>query len=143
VREQSRDKHKLVKVDHIAPILEAKLVNQQKSKDADNTFKKIAEEWLLIKQRTRAPSTHLKIKQTFNANVYGVIGKYLISEIDNMQMRKCLQIMQKRGALELMDKLRGWIRNVFDFALSDKLISETPLPLKDERLIKQVSEKYP
>lgn len=142
-REQSRVKRKLVKHEHIDPVLEAKLVKQQKSKDADNTFQKIAEDWLIIKQRTLAPSTHLKIKQTFNANVYGVIGKFPISEIDNMHVRKCLLIMQKRGALELMDKLRGWIRNVFDFALSDKLISENPIPLKDERLIKHVSEKYP
>ena len=142
-REQSREKRKQVKVEHIDPILEARLVKQNKSKDADNTFKKIAEEWLTVKQLTLAPSTHLKIKQTFNANVYGVIGKYPISEIDNMHVRKCLQIMQKRGALELMDKLRGWIRNVFDFALSDKLISENPIPLKDERLLKHVSEKYP
>jgi integrase len=142
-RDQSRDKRKQVKVDHIDPILEAKLVKQQKAKDADNTFQKIADEWLAVKQRTLAPSTHLKIKQTFNANVYGVFGKYPISEIDNMHVRKCLQIMQKRGALELMDKLRGWIRNVFDFALSDKLISENPIPLKDERLLKHVSEKYP
>ncbi len=142
-REQSRYKRKQVKINHVDPILEAKLVKQQKSKDADNTFQKIAEEWLAVKQRTLAPSTHLKIKQTFNANVFGVFGKYPISEVDNMNVRKCLLIMQKRGALELMDNLRGWIRNVFDFALSDKLISENPIPLKDERLIKHVSEKYP
>jgi len=142
-RELAREKRKLVKIDHIDPILEARLDKQNAAKDADNTFKKIAEDWLAVKKRTLAPSTHLKIKQTFNANVYGVFGKYPISEIDNMHVRKCLLIMQKRGALELMDKLRGWIRNVFDFALSDKLISENPIPLKDERLLKHVSEKYP
>ncbi len=142
-RDQSREKRKLVKVEHKDPVAESRLLKQQKAKDADNTFQKIAEEWLAVKKLTLAPSTHLKIKQTFNANVYGVFGKYPISEIDNMHVRKCLQIMQKRGALELMDKLRGWIRNVFDFALSDKLISENPIPLKDERLIKHVSEKYP
>ena len=42
-----------------------------------------------------------------------------------------------------MEKTRGWIKAVFDFALSDKLISENPIPLKDERLIKHVGEKYP
>lgn len=142
-RELARQKMKQVKIDHVDPILEARLVKQQAAKDADNTFQKIAEEWLAVKKRTLAPTTHLKIQQTFNANVYGVFGKYPISEIDNMHVRKCLLIMQKRGALELMDKLRGWIRNVFDFALSDKLISENPIPLKDERLLKHVSEKYP
>ena len=142
-REQSRDKRKLVKVDRTDPILEARLDKQNAAKNANNTFQKIAEDWLAIKKRTLAPSTHLKIKQTFNANVYGVFGKYPISEIDNMHVRQCLLIMQKRGALQLMDKCRGWIRNVFDFALSDKLISENPIPIKDERLLKHVSEKYP
>ena len=142
-RDQSREKRKQVKIDLIDPILERKLAKQKKAKDADNTFQKIAEEWLVIKQRTLAPSTLHKIKQTFNANVYGVIGMYPISEIDNQHVRKCLLIMQKRGALEFMEKTRGWIKGVFDFALSDKLISENPIPLKDERLIKHVSEKYP
>ncbi len=142
-RELAREKRKLVKIDHIDPVLEAKLAKRQKSDDAENTFQKIAEEWLVIKQRTLAPSTHLKIKQTFNANVYSVIGKYPIKGIDNLMVRKCLQIMEKRGALEFMEKTRGWIKSVFDFALSDKLISENPIPLKDERLIKHVSEKFP
>lgn len=142
-REQSREKRKRAKVDHKDPVLEAKLVKQQKAKDADNTFQKVAEDWLTIKERTLAPSTHLKIKQTFNANVYGVIGKHPISEIDNQLVRKCLLIMQKRGALEFMEKTRGWIKSVFDFALSDKLISENPIPLKDERLIKHVGGKFP
>jgi len=142
-REQAREKRKQVKVDHIDPTLEGKLAKQRKAKDANNTFQKIAEEWLAIKQHTLAPSTYLKIKQTFNANVYGVIGKYPIKEIDNITVRKCLLIMQKRGALEFMEKTRGWIKSVFDFALSDKLISENPIPLKDERLIKHVGEKFP
>lgn len=142
-RDIAREKRKQVKVEHIDPILEAKLVKQQKAKDADNTFQKIAEDWLAIKQRTLAPSTYLKIKQTFNANVYGVIGKYPMKDIDNQLVRKCLLIMQKRGALEFMEKTRGWIKQVFDFALSDKLISENPIPLKDERLIKHIGEKFP
>ena len=142
-RNISREKRKLVKIEQIDPVLERKLSKQQKAKDADNTFQKIAEEWLVIKQRTLAPSTLLKIKQTFNANVYGVIGMYPIGEIDNQHVRKCLLIMQKRGALEFMEKTRGWIKGVFDFALSDRLISENPIPIKDERLIKHVSEKYP
>jgi len=72
-----------------------------------------------------------------------VIGKHPISEIDNQLVRKCLLIIQKRGALEFMEKTRGWIKSVFDFALSDRLISENPIPLKDERLIKHVGGNFP
>ncbi len=132
-----------VKVDKVDPILDRKIAKQLRRSDAENTFQAIAEEWLEIKQRNLAPSTHLKIKQTFNANVYGVLGKLPIKAIDNQVVRKCLLIMQKRGATELMEKSRGWIKQVFDFALSDNLISENPIPAKDERLIKHVSEKFP
>lgn len=142
-RDLARENLKIVKVEHRDPVLEAKLEKSGKAKDAENTFQKIAEEWLTIKERTLAKTTHLKIKQTFNVNVYGVIGKYPIKDIDNLMVRKCLLLMQKRGALEFMEKTRGWIRAVFDFALSDKLISENPIPVKDERLMKHVGEKFP
>ena len=42
-----------------------------------------------------------------------------------------------------MEKTRSWIKSVFDFALSDKLISENPTLLKDERLIKHVGGNFP
>lgn len=142
-REQARQKLKKIKVEQVDPVLQAKLDKHQKAKDAETTFQKVAEDWLAIKERTLAPTTHLKIKQTFNANVYSVIGRHPISEIDNQLVRKCLLIMQKRGALEFMEKTRGWIKSVFDFALSDRLISENPIPLKDERLIKHVGGSYP
>lgn len=132
-----------VKIDKVDPILERKLSKQQRLKDSENTFQFIAEEWLEVRQRTLAPSTHLKIKQTFNANVYNVIGKFPMKEIDNQMVRKCLKIMEKRGATELMEKARGWIKQVFDFALSDNLITENPIPAKDERLVKHVNQRFP
>jgi integrase len=142
-RTLAREKRKLVKVEQIDPVLQRKIEKSQKRKDSENTFQVIAEEWLDIKSRKLAASTLLKIKQTFNANVYAVIGKYPIKEIDNLMVRNCLLIMQKRGALEIMEKTRGWIKAVFDFALSDNLIAENPIPLKDERLLKHIGEKFP
>ena len=55
----------MIKVDHTDPILDAKLTKYKKAKEADATFKKIAEDWLSIKADDLAPSTLLKIKQTF------------------------------------------------------------------------------
>lgn len=142
-REQAREKRALVKVDHIDPVVQSRLAKQLKRTNSENTFKVIAEEWLEIKQRDLAPSTLLKIKQTFNANVYGFLGAYPMVEIDNQLVRKCLLVMQKRGATELMEKARGWIKQVFDFALSDNLVSENPIPAKDERLVKHVNQRFP
>lgn len=142
-RGKARELRNQVKQDHIDPILEKKLDKERKAKEAGITFRKVAEDWIEFKARTLAKSTPLKISQTFSANVYGFIGNLPITSIDNLQVRKLLMIMQKRGALEIMDKTRGWIRAVFDFALADKLIEGNPIPAKDERLDKPVVVSYP
>lgn len=142
-RQKSLENRKLVKEHNVDPVLERKLTKHKSRADSENTFEVIAEEWLEVRQRTLAPSTHLKIKQTFNANVYGMLGRLPINKIDNQVVRKCLKVMERRGATELMEKTRGWIKQVFDFALSDNLISENPIPAKDERLVKHVNQRFP
>ncbi len=133
---------KLIEAD-LDPTIEKKIVKAKAKASAEATFKSVALSWLEIKQKTLAKSTHLKIKQTFNANVYARIGAYPIGKIDNIMVRDCLLIMQKRGSLEYMDKTRGWIKQVFDFALADLLITENPIPVTDLRLSKHVGKKYP
>ena len=141
-RELALEKRRMI-AESLDPILEAKLKKASEAKNADATFRSVAEAWLDIKKDTLAKSTHLKIQQTFNANVYSKLGSYPIAKIDNQMVRECLLVMQKRGAVEFMEKTRGWIKQVFDFALSDKMISENPIPVTDLRLKKHVSEKFP
>lgn len=133
---------KLVEAD-VDPTLEKKIAKAKAKESAEATFKSVAMTWLEIKQKTLAKSTHLKIQQSFNANVYARIGNYPIGKIDNIMVRDLLIVMQKRGALELMEKTRGWIKQVFDFALADLLISDNPIPVTDLRLTKHVGEKFP
>lgn len=142
-RDQAREKSRLVKTDHVDPVLLKKKVKENKAIDADNTFRRVAEDWLAIKNRKLTTSSHKKIQQTFNANVYGMLGKYPIKDIDNIMVRNCLLIMQKRGALELMEQTRSWIKAVFDFAYGDKIIPENPIPATDLRLENAVSKGYP
>jgi integrase len=125
------------------PTIEKKIALARARESAEATFKSVAMTWLEIKQKTLAKSTHLKIQQSFNANVYPRIGNYPIGKIDNIMVREVLLVMQKRGALEFMEKTRGWIKQVFDFALADRLINENPIPLTDLRLDKHKGEKFP
>jgi integrase len=141
-RKIATEKKRLVKVEKVDPILSEKLNKQQKAKEADTTFKKVAEDWIALKADGMAQTTVLKIKQSFNANVYKILGNYPIRSISNEQIRNCLLIMQKRGALELMEKTRGWIKRIFEFAKSDGLIDENPMPTKDERLKKHKGKKF-
>lgn len=133
---------KLVEAD-LDPTIEKKIAKAKAKESAEATFKSVAMTWLEVKQKTLARSTHLKIQQTFNANVYSKLGSYPLGKINNLMVRGVLLVMQKRGALELMEKTRGWIKQVFDFALADRLINENPIPLADLRLNKHVGERFP
>lgn len=141
-RIKSLEAIKIIEAD-LDPTIEKKIAKAKAKESADATFKSVALSWLEIKQKTLAKSTHLKIQQTFNANVYSKLGNYPLGKIDNLMVRDVLLLMQKRGALEYMEKTRGWIKQVFDFALADRLIHENPIPLTDLRLSKHVGEKYP
>jgi integrase len=125
------------------PVQNRRLQSARKSASAANTFRSVAEQWLDIKHRALAPSTHRKIKETFNANVYPRFGNLPIVDVTALVVRDAMQVMERRGALELMQKCRTWIRSVFDFALSEEMIEHNPIPQKDLVLKKHKEKRHP
>ncbi len=129
--------------DGIDPVQDKRKQNAAKATDAAATFESVTATWLAIKQRTLAPSSYRKITQTFRANVYPRLGKIPVKEIDALLVRETMQVMEKRGALELMEKCRAWIREIFDFALGEGMILHNPIPAKDVVLKKHVGASHP
>lgn len=127
----------------IDPVQTKRVEAKKKAVSAATTFKSVSEQWLAIKQRTLAPSTYRKIEQTFNANIYPRFGIYPLKDINALTVRDAMQAMEKRGALELMEKCRAWIREVFDFALGEGMIEHNPIPQKDLVLKKHRGESHP
>lgn len=141
-RTKATTARKLV-ADGIDPVQNKRVEAAKKAADAAATFQSVAELWLGIKQRTLAPSTHRKIQQTFSANIYPRFGAYPIKEVGALTVRDAMQAMEQRGALELMEKCRAWVRDVFDFALGEGMIEHNPIPQKDLVLKKHRSESHP
>ena len=142
----ARGKHSQAKkmiADGIDPSLNKKRIKAQKASDAVLTFEKVAKDWLSIKSKILAPTTFEKIAKSFEANVYDRIGKLAIKDIIYRDVRDCLLVMQKRGSLEYMHKTRGWIKNVFDFAVNDELIDRSPITANDDRLQKHEGDNFP
>ena len=139
LRDQARKTH----AQGIDPSLIKKHAKLKSINSADLTFQKVAEDWFEIKARTLAPSTHKKILQTFNANVFPRLGKLPIDQIIYEQIRQVIQIMQKRGAIEYSMKTREWIANIFEFAVMDGLIENSPIKGVDARLEKPVNQRFP
>lgn len=138
-REEARKLH----ANGIDPSLLLKHAKLKRIHSSDTTFQKVAEDWFEIKARTLAPSTHKKILQTFSANVFPRLGNLPIGEIIYEQIRQVIQIMQKRGAIEYSMKTREWISNIFEFAVMDGLIENSPIKGVDARLEKPVNQRFP
>ncbi len=129
--------------DGIDPIQNKRIEAAKKAASASSTFRSVAEQWLAIKQRTLAPSSYKKIVQTFNANIYPRFGSFPIKEVNAQTVRTAMQVMESRGALELMEKCRAWVRDVFEFALGEGLLQHNPIPQKDLVLKKHRSTSHP
>lgn len=127
----------------IDPVQNKRIENAKKAASAATTFQSVAEQWLAIKQPDLAPTSHRKIIQTFNVNVYPRFGSLPISDIRALTVRDAMQAMEQRGALQLMEKCRSWIRNVFAFALAEEMIKHNPIPEKDLLLKKHRGESHP
>ncbi|MGA7178131.1 MAG: integrase arm-type DNA-binding domain-containing protein [Thiobacillaceae bacterium] len=141
-REASRTARKLI-AKGVDPVREKQRQAIAKAADAATTFEAVAANWLSIKQRTLAPSSYRKIIQTLRANVFPKLGSVPLKDVDALQVRNAMQTMERRGALELMEKSRAWIREVFDFALSEGLIQHNPIPPKDLVLQKHKGNSHP
>lgn len=138
-----RDEARKLHANGADPSLIIKHAKLKSINSADLTFQKVAEDWFEIKARTLAPSTHKKILQTFNANVFPRLGKLPIDQIIYEQVRQVIQIMQKRGAIEYSMKTREWVASIFEFAVMDGLIENSPIKGVDARLEKPVNQRFP
>lgn len=141
-RAASKAARKLV-ANGIDPVQDKRRRTAAKAADATATFQSVVATWLEIKQRTLAPSSYRKITETFRANVYPRLGQIPIKDIDALLVRETMQVMEKRGALELMEKCRAWIREVLDFSLGEGMIEHNPIPQKDLMLQKHKGESHP
>lgn len=138
-----RDENRKLIAKGIDPSLLKAQEKIKRATHADTTFFAVSEDWLVIRAKELAPSTHKKILQTFNANVYPHLGKLPIGEIIYEQIRRVIQLMQKRGAIEYSMKTREWIANIFEFAVMDGLITHSPIKGADARLEKPKNQRFP
>ena len=143
----AREKHAQARsllADSIDPSMDKQRTKSQKKDDAEQTFESVAQDWLTVKsKKDLAQATVEKISKSFKANVYGRIGKLPIKDIIYKDVRACLLVMQKRNSLEYMHKTRGWIKNVFDFAVNDGILDRSPITAKDARLDKHEGGSFP
>ena len=105
-----------------------------RKKDKGNTFKDIAKQWfdtnLAITNNKGLPKwseKHAKrIWKSLEDNIFNHIGHYPINSIDSVKLTEVLKVIEARGSLEHLKKIRVRCSNIFVYARVKGLITINP-----------------
>lgn len=89
-------------------------VRQKPNTHTDDTFKAAAERWYEHKAKAgRAPSTLEKMRTYLDKDILPELGKKRVSEITRADCTRVQERIEKRKALNVSKKARGWLREIF------------------------------
>jgi len=90
---------------------------QEKHSKIANSFRNIAEEWL-IKQRGSWTKEHAaRVMRTLERDVYPIIGDMPIQDIQTLDCLSVIRIVEERGALDVASRVKQRIASVFRYAI--------------------------
>jgi integrase len=98
-------------------IVKAEGVAQAKLK-AESTVKAVFEEWAKKKDEKCTPLYCKRLRAGFSNDILRQIGHLPIASIKAPQLLKLLRQIEKRGALEFTQRMRGWLKELFAFAIA-------------------------
>lgn len=115
----------------IDPGLEKKKAKLKQSLDSENTFKKIACEWIKMKAKKWAPRHTERVTRSLELDVFPRIGNISVNEIDTVLLRTAIDPILNRGALDIATRVRQRCEQVFEYAQAIGACSHNPAsPLK-------------
>ncbi|GAC1679350.1 MAG: tyrosine-type recombinase/integrase [Steroidobacteraceae bacterium] len=84
----------------------------------EHTFGAIAAQWFAKKSGEWSPATHDKARFYFDRDLLPALGSRPIADIRRPELVEVLHKIEARDALDVAKKCRGWIGNVFRYALA-------------------------
>ena len=115
---QRRDKARELLADGIDPSAAKRQDKQAKADAAAHTFEAVAREWLEKSAGDRMASTHGKITTWLEKDVFPFIGKMPISTIGPRDVLGALRVMESRGALDSVQRVKQVCGQVFRYAVA-------------------------
>jgi integrase len=115
-RERALDVRRLIR-EGSDPVVERRRQRLSTNASAE-TFKAIADEWIASRADSWSPSYVETVRSALAANLYPQIGGLPIRAINVPILRETLLLMEKRGALVALRKVRMWASLVFRFAIA-------------------------
>lgn len=123
-----RSEARELKTKDIDPGQARRMEKRQKAAAASNTFEVVARQWHAYKLETWKENTAREAINRLEKDVFPLIGKTPISEIDAPLMLDVLRQVEKRGALEIAARLGQLCSQIFRYAIASGLAKYNPVP---------------
>ncbi|HCY61531.1 MAG TPA: integrase [Oxalobacteraceae bacterium] len=123
-----RSEARELKAQDIDPGQAKRLEKLQKAAAASNTFEAVARQWHANKLDTWKENTAKDALNRLEKDVFPMIGKRPIAEIDAPTMLDVLRMVEKRGALEIAARLGQLCSQIFRYAIASGLAKYNPVP---------------
>lgn len=100
---------------------------EKKARPKAPLFSDLAAEWYLRKvEQGRAELTLGKIRMYLDKDVLPALGKKPIDAITRADCKELQQSVEARGAEVAAKKIRGWLNEIFEYAIAHDLIEDNP-----------------
>ena len=117
---QARDEARSLLAKGVNPKAHRQQKRQSDRLADENTFGVVFEQWIehhQLKIKTGKGSTHAKLMRIFRKDVLPSLEKQAIHEIRRFDLLEVVARIERRGALTIARQVRGWLRQVFRYAL--------------------------
>ena len=117
-----------LKAKDIDPAQARRLEKLQRAAAASNTFEAIARQWHANKREAWKENTAKDAINRLEKDVFPLIGKRPITEIDAPLMLDVLRRVEQRGALEIAARLGQLCSQIFRYAIASGFAKYNPVP---------------
>lgn len=84
----------------------------------ENTFRALAMEWHTHKQASWSESYAESVQEALEKDILPYVGKRPVAEILPLEMLEALRLIEKRGSLEKLRKVRQYCNQIFRYAIA-------------------------
>jgi integrase len=124
-RERAEEAKRLV-ASGVDPVRDRRARRASALAQSAQTFKAIAEEWIATRAPAWSASYAEAVRSALAANLYPQIGNMPMKSITVPIMREPLLLMERRGALVAVRKVRMWASGVFRYAIATSRAENDP-----------------
>lgn len=100
---------------------------------SDNTFESVAREWFEAHLSKQSESHRTRTIRRLEVDIFPFLGKRPISDITSDDILACLKRIERRGAIETMQRVKWACSRIFDFA-PETLVQNNPTRRLKDRL---------